>query len=48
MATIVMIIGAVGFALTFASVIDIAPPMVWGGLAVGGMVMTFMTRRPSD
>lgn len=47
-ATIVMIIGAIGFALAYASIITIAPLMVWGGIAVAGMVVTVMTRRPSD
>ena len=47
-ATIVMIIGAIGFALAYASIITVAPLMVWGGIAFAGMVVTVMTRRPSD
>ena len=47
-ATIVMVIGAIGFALQYIGVVDLAPLMVWGGIAIGGMVMTVMTRRPGD
>ena len=45
-ATIVMIIGAIGFALTYASILTIAPLVVWGGIAVAGMVVTVLTRQP--
>ncbi len=47
-ANIVMIIGVVGFALNYASVITVGSLAIWGGVAVAGMVVTVMTRRPSD
>ncbi len=47
-AIIVMIIGAIGFALYFASIITIGSLPVWGGLAVVGMVVTVMTGRPGN
>lgn len=45
---IVMIVGVIGFALNYAAIITYGPLALWGGLAVGGMVFTVMTRRPSD
>ena len=47
-AVIVMIIGAVAFALYFASILTVGSLPIWGGLAVVGMVVTVMTRRPGD
>lgn len=47
-AMVVMILGIVGFALNFASVIAFGSMTLWGGLAVGGMLVTIMTRRPSN
>ena len=45
---IVMIAGVLGFAATWIGVLSIAPPMVWGGLAIAGMIITILTRRPGN
>lgn len=45
---IVMIIGAIGFALSFASIITVGSLAIWGGIAAVGTVVAIMTRRPSD
>lgn len=45
---IAMLLGVLGFALNFASIITFGSMALWGGLAVGGMVVTVMTRRPSN
>ncbi len=47
-AVIVMIIGAIGFALNYAGIITVGSLVIWGALAVGGMVVTVMTRRPGS
>ncbi len=48
LAMVVAIVGALGFVLTFAGVIAIAPLVLWGAVAGGGMLVTMLTRRPSD
>ena len=45
---VVMIIGAIGFALSFASIITVGSLAIWGGVAGVGTVVAVMTRRPSD
>lgn len=45
---IVMIAGVLGFAATWIGMLTIAPLMVWGGLAVVGMIITILTRRPGN
>ncbi len=45
---IVMILGVIGFALSYAAIINFGPLALWGGLAVGGMVFTVMTRRSNN
>ena len=45
---IAMIIGVVGFALSFASIITVGSLAIWGGVAGAGTVVAVMTRRPSD
>ena len=45
---IVMIAGVAGFAATWIGALNIAPLMVWGGLAVVGMIITVLTRRPGN
>jgi hypothetical protein len=45
---IVMLAGVAGFAATWLGFTDVAPLMVWGGLAVVGMIITILTRRPGD
>lgn len=47
-AFIVMILGIVGFILTYTSILAIAPLVVWAGIAGAGMLVTVLTRRPSD
>lgn len=43
-----MIAGVIGFVLHYIGAIELATRIIWGGLAVVGMVVTVMTRRPSD
>ena len=45
---IIMIIGAIGFGLYFASILTVGSLPIWGGLAAVGMVVTVMTGRPGD
>ena len=45
---IAMILGGIGFALAYAGILNMAPRVVWGVMAIAGMVVTIMTRRPSD
>lgn len=45
---IVMIIGVIGFALSFASIITFGSLVIWGGAAAAGAVVAVMTRRPND
>lgn len=45
---IVMVAGVAGFIATFVGMINVAPLMVWGGLAVVGMFITILTRRPGN
>lgn len=47
-AVIAMIIGVIGFALNYAGIATVGSLAIWGGVAVAGMVVTFMTRRPGD
>lgn len=48
LAVVVAIVGALGFVMTFAGVITIAPLGLWGAVAGVGMVVTMLTRRPND
>ncbi len=45
---IVMVAGVAGFAATFLGYLSVAPLMVWGGLAIVGMIITILTRRPGN
>jgi hypothetical protein len=45
---IVMVAGVCGFIATFVGALNIAPLMVWGGIAVVGMIITILTRRPGS
>ena len=47
-AIIVMIIGVVGFGLNYAGMITLGTPLIWGGIAGAGTLVTILTRRPSD
>lgn len=47
-AVITMIVGTCGFIATFIGAIDVMSQTNWGALAIGGMVVTIMTRRTSD
>jgi len=47
-AVIVMTVGVIGFALHYLGVLGVGTPLIWGVMAVGGMVITVMTRRPGD
>ncbi len=45
---IVMVAGVCGFIATFVGALSVAPLAVWGGLAIAGMIVTVLTRRPGN
>lgn len=47
-AVLVMIAGAAGALLTYTGNLNVAPFQVWAGIAVVGVVVTVLTRRPGD
>lgn len=48
LAVIAMILGGIGFALNYAGILNIGRPEMWGVMAVVGMVVAVLTRRPRD
>ena len=45
---LVMVAGVAGFGLTFFEMIHGISLKIWGGAAVGGMLVTIFTGRPGD
>lgn len=45
---IVTVLALLGLGATFIGWISVAPLSVWGGLAVVGIVIMIMTRRPGN
>lgn len=47
-AVLVMLVGVLGFMAAFAGVLTIAPLSLWAGIAIVGLIVAVLTRRPSD